>query len=353
MSESVPDSNTQSESAAPGVQTPRRIGAAEANLLIDELEAELSEPPRSTLSVLLTAKWLGALFVVLLIVAGFLGLGWWQAMRAVTPGDDGSRQTETARPLTDLLTPGQTMNVQAIEQRATVSGTVLPGTATIVANRTQQNASGETGEARDREGNALGYWVVVGLSVEAPQAPAGAVLPVALGWAPDLDQARATRDRAEALANAAPGEVGAAGADGDAMALSAGMLQLSGRIMPFEGVEKQQTTAADYLTQVVSGPELINVWQTDDRPWFEGYLVASDGVPAVVGSDLQTIYSPPPSTEAQINWMNIFYAAEWVVFAAFSLFLWWRLGRDEYEHGLEYAAQEREQLELLRRVAVR
>nr|WP_269453678.1 SURF1 family cytochrome oxidase biogenesis protein [Pseudoclavibacter sp. 13-3] len=300
------------------------------------------------------------MLVVLVIVAAFLGLGWWQATRAVTPGDDGSRQTETARPLTDLLTPDQTMNVQAIEQRATVSGTVLAGTATIVSNRTQQNASGSGEEARDRTGNALGYWVVVGLLVDAAQAPAGAVLPVALGWSPDLDQAQAARDRAEAAASGA--SVAADGGtstdvDGHSVAepesSAAGeSLHLTGRIMPFEGVEKQQTSAADYLTQVVSGPELINVWQTDDRPWFEGYLVVSDGVPAAVGDDLQTIYSPPPSTDAQINWMNIFYAAEWAVFAAFALFLWWRLGRDEYEHGLEYAAQEREQLELLRRVAV-
>jgi hypothetical protein len=30
-----------------------------------------------------------------------------------------------------------------------------------------------------------------------------------------------------------------------------------------------------------------------------------------------------------INWLSAFYFLEWLVFAGFAVFLWWRLVRDE------------------------
>jgi len=41
-----------------------------------------------------------------------------------------------------------------------------------------------------------------------------------------------------------------------------------------------------------------------------------------------------------VNWLNLFYAAEWVVFAGFALFIWWRLVKDDYRRGLEDAQDE-------------
>jgi hypothetical protein len=37
----------------------------------------------------------------------------------------------------------------------------------------------------------------------------------------------------------------------------------------------------------------------------------------------------------------VFYAAEWVIFAGFAVFLWWRLVRDEWEkeHGVRQARE--------------
>lgn len=31
-----------------------------------------------------------------------------------------------------------------------------------------------------------------------------------------------------------------------------------------------------------------------------------------------------------MNWLNVFYALEWVVFAGFAVFLWWRLLADAH-----------------------
>ena len=41
---------------------------------------------------------------------------------------------------------------------------------------------------------------------------------------------------------------------------------------------------------------------------------------------MDTIDSPPPSSEVELNWVNLFYAAEWVVFAGFAIFLWYPTG---------------------------
>jgi hypothetical protein len=40
-----------------------------------------------------------------------------------------------------------------------------------------------------------------------------------------------------------------------------------------------------------------------------------------------------------LNWLNVFYAVEWVVFAGFAIFLWYRLLRDEWMREVEDAAE--------------
>ena len=49
----------------------------------------------------------------------------------------------------------------------------------------------------------------------------------------------------------------------------------------------------------------------------------------------------PPNREVSLNLLNVFYAAEWVIFAGFAVFLWWRLVRDEWEkeHGVRQARE--------------
>ena len=38
-----------------------------------------------------------------------------------------------------------------------------------------------------------------------------------------------------------------------------------------------------------------------------------------------------PSSEVSVNLLNLFYAVEWVVFAGFAVFLWYRLVKDVVE----------------------
>ena len=46
---------------------------------------------------------------------------------------------------------------------------------------------------------------------------------------------------------------------------------------------------------------------------------------------LEAIASPPPEESVELNWLNVFYAVEWAVFAGFAIFLWYRLVRDAVE----------------------
>ena len=40
-----------------------------------------------------------------------------------------------------------------------------------------------------------------------------------------------------------------------------------------------------------------------------------------------------------MNWLNVFYALEWVVFAGFAVFLWFRLVKDAVEREKDLAAE--------------
>ena len=88
----------------------------------------------------------------------------------------------------------------------------------------------------------------------------------------------------------------------------------------------------------VSVAALINVWSdfTDQSVYF-GYVLDSAAAPG-----LEAVHSPPPEDELSVNWLNIFYAAEWIVFAGFAVFLWYRLVRDAVEREEEEAQQDAE-----------
>jgi surfeit locus 1 family protein len=88
--------------------------------------------------------------------------------------------------------------------------------------------------------------------------------------------------------------------------------------------------------QTVAVAQLVNVWADyDDRPVYFGYLTTTE--PA---AGLEAIASPPPEESVELNWLNIFYAVEWVVFAGFAVFLWYRLVRDAVERERESAEAE-------------
>jgi len=251
-------------------------------------------------------KWIGLLILALAVAAAFAALGQWQLSRAVEEGVVVERTTEDAVPLTDVVQPQQMTEQRASGQIVHVAGAWVPGDYDVVGDRVN---GGETG-----------YWVVghVAVAVDgASPGPDSPGLAVALGWVADEDDARELRDAFDA--GDPDGEPGT----------------IEGRFLPTEGPNVPDDGEDPFAITSMSVAALVNTWQDfDGRDAYSGYVVLSDAPAGLVDID-----SPAPSDEVRLNWLNIFYAAEWVIFAGFAVFIWYRLVRDELERETEEAEE--------------
>ncbi|MCB1280285.1 MAG: SURF1 family protein [Salinibacterium sp.] len=227
-------------------------------------------------------RWIAALVLALAVAAGFALLSQWQLSRSVSTGTVVERPTETTLPLSEVATPQQPLMATADGQRVSVSGHFVPGDNLVLSDR--------------YNGGAPGYWVV------AHFATGGAGVAVALGWTPSKDEAQRA-----------------------AAAFDGGEATVSGRLVADEGPQTGDFQSGALDTMSIAA--LVNVWaEVDAGGVYNGYII--DNTPV---AGLEKIDSPIPSQEVELNWLNLFYAAEWVIFAGFAIFLWWRLVRDVWE----------------------
>ena len=232
-------------------------------------------------------KWIGALVLALAIAAAFALLGQWQLERSFEGGEVTEEETETVVPLETVAVPQQPMTSASVGQRVVVEGSLVPGDFLVLSGRSNLAQPG--------------YWVV-GHAVT----PGGASLAVALGWSESADAAASVIEELDD----SPTEA-----------------QLEGRYLASESPQQSDFEAGSRSALAIA--ELINLWSTPPDGVYSGYLVLADA-PA----GLDTIDSPPPVTEVSLNLLNIFYAVEWVIFAGFAVFLWYRLVRDDVEDQL-------------------
>ncbi|WP_168197120.1 SURF1 family cytochrome oxidase biogenesis protein [Agromyces laixinhei] len=252
---------------------------------------------------MLRPRWVLALLLALGIAAAFALLGQWQLERAVESSAVVERPTEKVRPFAGIADPDRPTEQAVTAQLVEVTGTVVPGDTVIVEGRLNDAAAG--------------YWPVVHLEV-TDGAPGG--LPVALGWAADE---RAAHEAADAFERSIdPAEP----------------ITFEGRFLPSEAPIAPDHEGDPFSMQTVAVAQLINVWADyDDRPVYFGYVTAAEA-PA----GLDAIASPPPEQEQQLDWLNVFYAIEWAVFAGFAIYLWYRLVRDAVEREREEQQAEAE-----------
>ncbi|MEG2578733.1 MAG: SURF1 family protein, partial [Glutamicibacter sp.] len=90
----------------------------------------------------------------------------------------------------------------------------------------------------------------------------------------------------------------------------------------------------------LASAQLANIW---DSVLFEGFVTAHEITTAkgetVAQPGLEIVDVGPQPQEAQINWLNVFYGLEWVLFAGFAIFLWYRMVRDDYQRDLDEIAE--------------
>ena len=235
------------------------------------------------------------LVLALAVAAGFAALSQWQLARSVATGTVVVRTTETPVTLESIAQPQRPVTTASDGQLVTVSGTWAPHDYVLVSDRLNRGTPG--------------FWVVGHLSTSDSVGVA-----VALGWT-------ASQKRAESVLGTLDSNIGTAAA------------AVTGRYLASEGPQDSKFEQGELST--LSEGAMVNLWHTvDAKGVYGGYLVSADAT-----SGLDRIDSPPPSSEVELNWLNLFYAAEWVVFAGFAIFLWYRLVKDAWEREQEEAAE--------------
>ncbi|MHA3684320.1 SURF1 family cytochrome oxidase biogenesis protein [Leucobacter sp. HY1908] len=252
-------------------------------------------------------RWILALLLALAVAAGFAALAQWQAGFAVQSKVQEEIDTETPRALSDVASPTQGVTEEAAASVVLAGGAFAPGDFTVVTKRVNDGAEGA--------------WVVGNLVTTGVDAAPGAHLAVAVGWAPT-----------EAAAEAA-----AAALSRDPDLIDA--RQLEGRYMPPEAPQIPRAASDPQSLAAMTSAHLANVWQHVDGPVYAGYFVlhpaagsAGDASTAALTTlGLDPIDSVAPLPVDAVNWLNVFYAIEWLVFAGFAVFFWYRLARDAWE----------------------
>ena len=229
-------------------------------------------------------RWIAALILALAIAAGFAALGQWQIQRSFESAVAPTQETEKVIPLESVAEPQSPVLSVATGQLVSVTAQFVSSDYEVLSDRI--NDAGP------------GYWVVGHAVLDD-----GASLAVALGWTSSVDAAASA---ISTLEQAPPAPA------------------MTGRYLPSES--SQDTDFEHGKQSVLAVATLVNQWSQAPQGVYGGYLVSHD---RVAGLDL--IDSPAPSTEVSLNLLNVFYAIEWVIFAGFAIFLWYRLVRDAWE----------------------
>ncbi|HLT68464.1 MAG TPA: SURF1 family cytochrome oxidase biogenesis protein, partial [Microbacterium sp.] len=158
-----------------------------------------------------------------------------------------------------------------------------------------------------------GFWITGRLETED-----GASLATAIGWAPDRDAADAAVAELSDATTAEP-------------------VELSGRLIADEG--PTPAPGDDPYEMIRMSPAaLLSQWGEIDGAVYRPFLTTTDPTGGIVDAGLDEIAAGAPAEDESVNWLNLFYAAEWAIFAAFSFYLWYRLAKDAWERELEELA---------------
>lgn len=250
--------------------------------------------------VMLRPQWILLLLLCLVVAGVFAWLGQWQLARAIDTNPPPAGATEEVRPLADVVAPAEYLPDPLVGQRVAASGTWVPGDFLVVSSRFN--------------GGVEGFWVTGQLRIAGPAEPTS--IAVAIGWAQAQEDALRAAEALEAQT-----------ADDPDLAVD-----IVGRLIADEGAVLPPS-GADPLTMTrMSSAMLLGRWNdVEGLDVYRPYL-ASQEVPE---PPLQAIDSPAPGERSNVNWLNIFYAAEWVIFAGFAFYLWYRLARDAWEKEVE------------------
>lgn len=243
----------------------------------------MAETPSLTLwQVARRPRWIAALVFALAVSGVFGFLAAWQWERSIADATVVVRDTEVPRALVDVATPQSTISTDASGRLVTVTCTVVPSDDLVATDRVLPEGRGSwlIRHCLTAEGNSLA---------------------LVAGWTEG------------SIDTPFPEQSGT----------------LTGRYVPTES--PQSSDFENGQRQAIAVPELVNLWESPG-PVYGGYLVLEEALPS-----LKAVSTDPPETERSLNWLNVFYALEWVIFAGFALYFWYRVVRDQWEREMGLA----------------
>ncbi len=222
---------------------------------------------------LLTDLGAAVLVLVLVGVAGMLGLWQYDAWQASRDAQARDLSELTAVRFTDVMGNDDPFPGTDLGRPVEVSGDWLDGGFWVA----------------DRErGGEPGYWAV------APLRVSDAAVLVVRGWAPQPD--------ADLLAASGPAD-------------------LTGWLQPPEG---SLVTDDDPTDDVFPEIRVADAIQRVDVDLYSAYVISQEPAVGLQAAELEAL--PEPSRATGIR--NLLYAVEWWVFGGFAAFIWWRWRRD-------------------------
>jgi hypothetical protein len=240
-------------------------------------------------------KWIFGLFLALAIAAVFALLGQWQLERSFTEVEP-EDLSQAPLVLIESEKPGAPLTAIAANKRVKANLMLDTQNVFIVANRLQ----------RTNDEVISGYWVIANSGVLLEDGDSTASLSVGIGFAESLSIAETART--ELMESIQP----------------QAFLEQTGRYLQTEGPVVLTAPDKPYLLESFSLAQLVNLYKEAGVQSLAGFMVL-DSEP---GFGLETIVIAPPEAGTQVNWLTLFYALEWALFAGFAVFLWWRLVED-------------------------
>jgi cytochrome oxidase assembly protein ShyY1 len=252
-------------------------------------------------------KWIGVLLLTLAVAAIFASLAQWQMSHAVRLDEDRHIDTETPVAVSKINKPGTPVNDSAAGHMVKVpEGEFVPDDFQVITERDNYGQTGAWLTGHFVTDNDVHYGV-------------------AIGWAPDDKQIKEAVSQAD----------------------SAGLFRqqtLEGRFTPTESTKIPRPDENPHVLKSMVPGQLANLWhQPIEGVVSSGYLVLHADSSMLNTLGLHEIESVAPKPPEKINWLNLFYAIEWVVFAGFALYFWIRLARDAWEREHEELLQQRQQ----------
>ncbi|WP_214408535.1 SURF1 family protein [Sphaerisporangium fuscum] len=253
------------------------------------------------LRTLFSPRLVGLHLVTIGVLISFTLLGRWQLGVFEESGRPRAALDPAPVAVATLLKAGERVPATVVGHRVTAEGEFDASRQLLVAERAP---TVESGGGAGRDG---GYWLLTPLKLSD-----GTLLPVVRGWVSDPADP----------ATAVPG----------------GQVSVTGRVQPSEPTDFARPRTAPLpqgQVATVSTASLINLWP--GARLRDGFVVATAQVAVRSGAAPapaeRLVAAPPPTAPGGFTWRNLAYAAQWWIFAAFAVFMWFHFVRDALRGG--------------------